>query len=175
VDAADVFDYASDPEMTRFVEWAPHQTVGESAEYIRRCLAQDTNWGTFAVEHSSRGKVIGAVDLRIVNKIWRVGEIGYSIARPYWGQGLNTDAGETLLRFAFEELHLRRVQALCDVANRRSYRTMEKLGMIRERVIARARYVRDVPVDRYCYSILRREWERRRRNGRSNGSSSRCA
>ena len=60
------------------------------------------------------------------------------------------------------QLGLRRIQAVCDTDNRRSYRTMEKLGMIRERLIPRARVVNSRPVDRFVYSILRREWDRRR-------------
>ena len=46
-----------------------------------------------------------------------------------------------------------------------SIRVMEKLGMVREAVIPRARFDNGVPVDRYRYSILRREWEALRQDG----------
>ena len=46
------------------------------------------------------------------------------------------EAGTLLLEYGFKHLGLRRIQAVCDTANRRSYRTMEKLGMVRERCIA---------------------------------------
>jgi ribosomal-protein-alanine N-acetyltransferase len=164
-DAEDVFAYASDPEISRFVEWEPHHCVAESVAYIRRCQARDDDFVTLAVEQRTLGQVIGAVDLRLVSRIRRSAEIGYTIARPFWGQGYNVEAVTLLLDFAFGGLGLRRVLAVCDVGNRRSYRTMEKLGMWRERVIAKARFDHGVPVDRYQYAISRPAWEQRRPAG----------
>ncbi|HUI24870.1 MAG TPA: GNAT family N-acetyltransferase [Candidatus Kryptonia bacterium] len=159
-DVQAVFAYASDPEITRYVEWYPHRTPADSARYIERCLEDHPDLQTFAVEHLIEQRVIGAIDLRIVSRLWRLGEIGYTIARPYWGQGYNVEAGMLAIDYGFAELGLRRIQAICDVANRRSYRTMEKLGMIREMIIYRARFENGWPIDRYRYSIRRREWER---------------
>lgn len=116
---------------------------------------------SFAVEHLQTGRVIGAFEVRIVDPVRRVGEIGYSLARAYWGQGYNLEAGRLLLEYGFGDLRLLRIQALCDVANRRSYRTMEKLGMVRERVLSRSRLRKDGYVDCYLYGILWREWARR--------------
>jgi len=159
-DVEDVFAYASDPQTTRYVGWDPHRTRHDSTLYIQRCRAEHDGLSTFAVEHLERRRVIGAVDLRLVSRIWRIGEIGYTIARPYWGQGYNVEAGRLLIDFGFITLGLRRIQAICDVANRRSYRTMEKLGMIRDMIVYHARFENGRPIDRYRYSIRRREWER---------------
>lgn len=165
-DVDDVFTYASDPFVTRFAGWEPHRSPYESMAYIRRCLADD--WGpiTFAVEYVPEGRVIGVVDIRILSRLWGLGEIGYTLARQYWGQGFNVEAGRLLIDYGFAHLGLRRIQAVCDTDNRRSYRTMEKLGMVRERVVVGARLRHGWPVDRFVYSILRREWERRLRDER---------
>lgn len=159
-DTDDVFRYASDPMVTRSAGWVPHRTPYDSMAYIQRCL--DQAWGpiTFAVESKAEGRVIGVVDIRVVSRFWGVGEIGYTLARSHWGQGFNVEAGELLLRFGFDQLGLRRIQAVCDVFNRRSYRTMEKLGMTREQILADIRNQRGERVDRVMYSILRREWRR---------------
>jgi ribosomal-protein-alanine N-acetyltransferase len=160
-DTDDVFHYASDPMVTRYAGWVPHRTPYDSMAYIQRCL--DHAWGpiTFAVESLAEGRVIGVVDIRIVSRFWGVGEIGYTLARSHWGQGFNIEAGTLLLGFGFEQLGMRRIQAVCDVFNRRSYRTMEKLGMVREQILADVRNQRGECVDRVMYSILRREWRRR--------------
>jgi [ribosomal protein S5]-alanine N-acetyltransferase len=162
-DIEDVFRYASDPVVTRNAGWEPHRTPHDSMTYIQRCLADD--WGpiTFAVEHVGEQRVIGVVDIRIVSRLWGLGEIGYTLARDYWGQGLNVEAGRLLLEYGFRHLGMRRIQAVCDTDNRRSYRTMEKLGMMRERIIPRVRVYNGRIVDRFVYSILRREWEPRQR------------
>jgi ribosomal-protein-alanine N-acetyltransferase len=166
-DIDDVFSYASDPLVTRNAGWEPHRSPYDSMAYIQRCLADD--WGpiTFAVEYVSEARVIGVVDIRIVSRLWGLGEIGYTLARRYWGRGFNVEAGTLLIDYGFSQLLLRRIQAVCDVDNRRSYRTMEKLGMVRERVIVAARTCNGRPIDRFVYSILRREWERKRESVRA--------
>jgi ribosomal-protein-alanine N-acetyltransferase len=160
-DTDDVFEYASDPLVTRYAGWIPHQTPYDSMAYIQRCL--DRDWGpiTFAIEALAEGRVIGVVDIRIVSRFWGVGEIGYTLARSRWGRGFNVEAGTLLLSYGFEKLGLRRIQAVCDVFNRRSYRTMEKLGMVREQIVANRVNQRGEPVDRVMYSILKRQWLRR--------------
>lgn len=165
-DTEDVFRYASDPQVTRHAGWIPHRSRYESMAYIQRCL--DRNWGpiTFAVQSLAEGRVIGVVDIRVVSRFWSVGEIGYTLARSHWGQGFNVEAGTLLLGFGFEHLGLRRIQAVCDVVNRRSYRTMEKLGMRRERIVTGVCNQRGERVDRVVYSILRREWRRLYPEGR---------
>jgi [ribosomal protein S5]-alanine N-acetyltransferase len=160
-DIEDVFSYASDPLVTRYAGWEPHRSPYDTLAYIQRCLADD--WGpiTFAVEHVPESRVIGVVDIRIISRLWGVGEIGYTLAREYWGQGFNLEAVRLLIEYGFGHIGLRRIQAVCDTANRRSYRTMEKLGMVRERVVPAVCTQRARTSDRFVYSILRREWERR--------------
>lgn len=161
-DVDDVFVYASDPVVTRLAGWVPHRTPHDSRRYVERCRADD--WGpiTFAVEHLDDERVIGVVDIRILSRLWAVAEIGYTLARQYWGRGLNVEAGELLIDYGFEHLRLRRIQAVCELRNRRSFRTMEKLGMVRERVVLGDLRAHGREPDRVVYSILRREWWRRR-------------
>jgi ribosomal-protein-alanine N-acetyltransferase len=160
-DCHDIFDYASDPVVTQFAGWERHNTLADSSAYIERCLDESWNPITFAVDHLAESRVIGVVDIRVISKLWGVGEIGYTLGRRYWGQGYNVEAGTLLVGYGFEVLGLRRIQAVCDTNNRRSFRTMEKLGMVRERVLERVPTRRGYVVDRFVYSILRREWERR--------------
>jgi len=164
-DSDDVFAYASDPIVTGYAGWRPHRSPYDSSLYIQNCLADSWSPITFAVEHVIDRRVIGVVDIRAISRLWAVGEIGYTLARQYWGKGYNLEAGTLLMDYGFERLGMRRIRAVCDTDNRRSYRTMEKLGMIRDGVIAGA-CVRDgCPVDRVVYSMLRKEWQRRRRDG----------
>ena len=160
-DVDDVFRYASDPVVMRSAGWARHRTPFDSITYIQRCLS-DT-WGpmTFAVECRAEARVIGVVDIRVVSPLWGVGEIGYTLARGCWGRGFNVEAGELLLTFGFTRLALRRIRAVSDLDNRRSVRTMEKLGMVRERIVDRAAQRNGYRVDRVVYSIWQREWMRR--------------
>jgi len=173
-DAEGVFAYASSPLVTRYLEWSPHQTLADSVRFIASARSRAAEGGaTFAIEEHETGAVLGSCELRIIDAIRRVAEIGYALAPGYWGHGYNVEAGLLLLDFGFAGLHLLRVQGLCDVDNRRSFRTMEKLGMVRERLLPRYRWRDGRQVDRYIYSILWREYARqaaaRERDGTQRG------
>lgn len=111
---------------------------------------------TFAIttaDHALRG----TVSLQLVRAHWR-GELGYWIGQPYWGNGLATEAVTALLRFAFEDLHLNRVQASYLPRNPASGRVLEKVGMQREG-LHRERYRKGERFEDVVEcAILQREW-----------------
>jgi len=85
----------------------------------------------FALVEHEHGILIGAIGLEI-----SVGhgsaELGYWIGKPYWNQGYCTEAAGTVLRFAFDDLGLNRVQARHFTRNPASGRVMHKIGMSHE-------------------------------------------
>jgi RimJ/RimL family protein N-acetyltransferase len=60
-------------------------------------------------------------------------ELLYALDPRHWRQGLATEAGMAVLRFAFAELGLERVAAATDVPNVASARVLERLGMALDR------------------------------------------
>lgn len=56
-------------------------------------------------------------------------EIGWRLAREYWGRGIATEAARAALDFGFGELGLREVVAFAVKDNARSRAVMERLGM----------------------------------------------
>ena len=85
-------------------------------------------------------------------------EVGYALARPYWGKGYMTETLRAMINLAFTQLDIFRVQAFCDVDNLGSARVMEKAGMQREGLLRR--YVlhpniSDEPRDVYLYAIVK--------------------
>jgi [ribosomal protein S5]-alanine N-acetyltransferase len=60
-------------------------------------------------------------------------EIGWWLARAWWGRGLATEAARAALRDGFERAGLRRIVAIAQPANTASIRIMRKLGMRFER------------------------------------------
>ena len=59
-------------------------------------------------------------------------EIGWRLARPYWGQGYALEAARRALQFAFEDLQLDEVVSFTVPANQRSWGLMQRLGMHRD-------------------------------------------
>jgi RimJ/RimL family protein N-acetyltransferase len=56
-------------------------------------------------------------------------EIGWWLARRFWGRGLATEAARTVLRDAFERVRLERIISVARPENVASIRIMEKLGL----------------------------------------------
>jgi RimJ/RimL family protein N-acetyltransferase len=61
-------------------------------------------------------------------------EIGWWLARAFWGRGLATEAARMALRDGFERVGLRRIVAIAQPANTASIGIMRKLGMRFERL-----------------------------------------
>jgi ribosomal-protein-alanine N-acetyltransferase len=86
----------------------------------------ERGWGLWAVE--AEGEFIGFVGLN--EPRFRPGvEIGWRLRREAWGHGYATEAAQAVLAFAFEELGLDEVISFTTVANQRSRRVMERIGM----------------------------------------------
>jgi RimJ/RimL family protein N-acetyltransferase len=84
----------------------------------------------FAAELRQTGEFIGFIGLSVPPFDFIPSpEIGWRLAAPYWNQGLATEGARAALRFAFDELGYREIIAYTAVANIRSRRVMEKLGM----------------------------------------------
>ncbi len=56
-------------------------------------------------------------------------EIGWRLARPFWGRGLATEGARLALRAGFDALGLEEIVAFTARRNRRSRAVMERLGM----------------------------------------------
>jgi len=89
-------------------------------------------WGLWALEENSTGAFIGFVGLNPVPfeaPFTPAVEIGWRLARPYWGSGLATEAACAVLAHAFGPLGLEELVSFTSTTNLRSQRVMQKLGM----------------------------------------------
>ena len=112
---------------------------------------------TFAIA-TLDNELRGTISLQLTTP-HRRGEMGYWIGRPYWGQGVATEAVHGLLQFAFGPLGLNRVQASHLPRNPASGRVMQKAGMQREG-LHREQYLKDGRFeDVMQYAVLRCDWE----------------
>jgi RimJ/RimL family protein N-acetyltransferase len=152
-DVPSVLVYASDPEVTRHLEWDAYDDPATAAAFVRSTHAGGETWFARAIVLRATGAVIGGADLRVVSPRDRRAEIGYGLARAHWGQGYATEAAGLLIRFGFERLGLVRIQALCAVDNERSLRTLERLGMRREGRLAQYRLRGGRASDHYLYAL----------------------
>lgn len=130
-DEAAIFAYAGNRENTTHMAWLTHRSPEDSGRYLRleeenALVGRQYNWGV--VEKKS-GQLIGTAGISRLDAQAESGELGFILHRSRWGVGYAGEAAEAVLRFAFETVGLKRVDAYCFVENDRSRRVLDKLDM----------------------------------------------
>ena len=121
----------ADPEVMRYINGGQPTPRALAAEILLpRMLAAAVRpgLGFFAVE-APEGAFLGWVHLRLDSFEPSWAELGYRLARPFWGQGVATGASRVLARRAFDELGFDVVSARTMPENLASRRVMEKVGL----------------------------------------------
>lgn len=122
----------SDPEV---MEYLPNLLSEEESNNLADKiinLISENGWGFWAVEIISDNSFIGFVGLnepKYELPVKPCVEVGWRLARKYWGNGYATEAGEASLEFAFESLNLNEVYSFTSVANKKSEAVMERLKL----------------------------------------------
>ncbi len=140
-DAEDMYaNWASDPEVTRFLTWQAHSSVDMTkcllADWISRY--KDDKYFNGVMEHKKTGKVIGNISVVKLNENIEAADMGYCMSRAYWGQGLMPEALKAVIDYLFDVVGLNRIAACHDVNNPKSGRVMEKSGMKQEGILRAA-------------------------------------
>jgi RimJ/RimL family protein N-acetyltransferase len=89
-------------------------------------------WSNWAAELKGTGAFIGFVGLSVPRRVLPFSpcvEIGWRLARAFWGQGLASEGAREALRVGFELLNLREIVSFTAVHNVRSRRVMERIGL----------------------------------------------
>ncbi len=131
-DAEQIYEYASDPEVTRYLPWDTHRSLRDTWAYIRATQAayRRGQHYDYAITLRQSGRLIGAGGcVRELTEESRCAEIGYVLNRSYWGRGIATEAMHAVLRFLFETKSIHRIEARHAVQNESSGRVLQKLGM----------------------------------------------
>ena len=157
-DAQSIFDaYTQDPEVTRLLTFRPHQSIADAERIIANSIAAWKQGQRFPyiITLKDSGQVIGMLRLSIDRF---KADLGYVLARSFWGKGLMTEVVSSVIAWAFEQPGIFRVSAVCDVANVASARVMEKAGMKCEGILRRYILhpnISDEPRDCYTYAATR--------------------
>ena len=113
----------------------------------------------FGIRALADDKLIGELALDVVNWSGRDAFVGIGVGETdYWGQGYGTDAMNILLRFAFNEINLKRVTLSVFEYNPRAIRSYEKAGFRYEGRVRKVLNKEGKRWDSLYMGILREEW-----------------
>jgi RimJ/RimL family protein N-acetyltransferase len=149
----------ADPEVAQYLGGpASREYSDEIAEWANERYATD-GLGLLAIERKEDQRFLGMCGLH--HQDWYPDdiEIGWRLAREYWGQGYATEAAKAWLRHAFVVRELPRVISIADTDNARSVAVMQRIGMSFDHQAVLPDEETGEPFDSVIYSISAEGWQ----------------
>lgn len=128
-DIDDIFAMRADKDVMRFIR-EPVTNRREAEKWIEliSSLWSHEKIGFCALIEKQSGKFIGWCGLWRLKETGEI-EVGYALAKDFWGKGFAVEAAEACLQYGFNQLNLEKIVAVANPENIASRRVMEKLGM----------------------------------------------
>jgi RimJ/RimL family protein N-acetyltransferase len=143
-------------------KWTNIPDATNVADYIQVALDQQAEGVAlpFTMIVKDTGDVVGTTRIFKIDRPNRAAEIGHTwIAQSWQRSFVNTESKYLLLRYAFEEMNLLRVQLYTDEQNTRSREAILRLGAKEEGILRKERIMAGGRVrNTVVYSILDNEW-----------------
>ncbi|MES2632290.1 MAG: GNAT family N-acetyltransferase [Pseudomonadota bacterium] len=122
----------ADPDVMRYFPSVQSREASDASVDWTKAHHDRHGWGNWACELKDTGEFIGFVGLSIPKRVFPFSpcvEVGWRLARPFWGRGLASEAARESLRFGFEQLGLQEIVSMTALANLPSRAVMERIGM----------------------------------------------
>lgn len=152
--------------------WEPRSTPGrpdvvrDPRAFASRCgaRAREQQLGTgYGFGIFVNGALAGEINLSSIRRgPLQSGDVGYWIDKDQAGKSFMSEAVAGMLRFAFEDLRLHRLEIDIIPRNHRSRRVMEKLAIREEGLALRLVEINGVWEDHVRYAMTAEEWQERR-------------
>ncbi|MBE5961298.1 MAG: GNAT family N-acetyltransferase [Lachnospiraceae bacterium] len=139
-DAFDVFNgWESDEQVAKYMFWCSHNDVNRTISWVKKEVEKidADDWYRFAIVDKEKNELMGTGLIYFEEEVenW---EIAYNLGRKYWGKGYTTEAMQRILKFAVNELGIKKVVGRHATENPASGNVMRKLGFT---------FVKDIPYE----------------------------
>ena len=159
-DADEFFTIKSDAGLTAKYGREPHSNVEQTMKWIQSVIDsyEKKNALFWSIIDKRGGKLIGGFTIWNIDLESFCGELGYELHRSYWGQGIATEALQSILEYVFLEMGMNRIEACPLDENTPSKRLLEKFGFRYEGNLRQRIYFDGSFHDQLYYSLLKSEW-----------------
>jgi len=161
--ANDMYAYASLNQVTRYLLWTPHLNIEETKGYIEYLQKQyrKGNYSDWGLTCKADGVFIGTCGFSDMDFTNNKGELGYVLSPSYQGKGYMKEAVNAVLKLAFGELGLKRVELRIMEENTASMRFAVSMGFKFEGATRKSLFLRGEYKTLYHYSLLLEEYTQR--------------
>ena len=125
-------NWASDPEVTRYLTWPAHAGVETSRAVLAdwtAAYAQESCYQWAIVLKDRADEPVGSIGAVDVSDDIAAVQIGYCLGRRWWHQGIMSEALLAVMDFFFDAVGFHRVACRHDPRNPHSGMVMQKCGM----------------------------------------------
>lgn len=131
-DVNDLFEMRKDSKMNKYVDTKLEENIQETKAYIEKMNAGvDCNkWIVWALVNKESKKVIGSICIWNINMEQTTGELGYGIIPKYQGKGLMKEALLSVIKYGFNVMKLKSLDAYTEEGNTKSIKLLEKCNFI---------------------------------------------
>ncbi len=160
-DATDMFHHwAGDPAVTKYLTWPAHNSIEASKGYLTALVDSYAQPNTYdwAIELKALGQVIGSIGAVGCSDAAGSVQIGYCLGRPWWRQGLATEAFSAVITYLMEQVGANRIEARHDPRNPSSGKVMEKCGLQYEGTLRESDLNNQGLCDAAWYALLRKDY-----------------
>lgn len=149
-------NWASDPEVTKYLTWPCHESVEATEGILREWVGryEDADCYIWGMVPKEIGEPIGCISVVKQDEDIGMLQIGYCIGQKCWGQGYTPEALRAVIRYLFDEVGANRVEARHDPNNPNSGKVMLKCGMLYEGTMRQAGRNNQGICDESMYAIL---------------------
>lgn len=132
----------------------PHPYLEADAnKFITFCHQQNPPLN-FAITHD--GNFCGVIGLVPLLDVYaQAAEMGYWIGEPFWGKGIVVKSIQLMVQYAFQQLHIIRLQSAVFEYNTASMRVLEKCGFTKEGIAKNAVLKNGKVYDEHRYALLK--------------------
>ena len=142
LDYQDLFEYASDPSVVKFLHFPVYTSVEiakDRIRYVREKYSEHSILGDFCIELKDKNKVIGSIAINGYkeNNEGEI-EIGYALNTAFQGNGYMTEALKGMFKYIKQNKFAKRIVLRHDATNEKSGNVMKRAGMTFEGILRKA-------------------------------------
>lgn len=159
-DAQAMYDnWASDPEVTKYLTWPTHSSVEASRWVLSQWCPEyeKPDYYQWAIVLKDLGQPIGSIAVVHQDDRIAMAHVGYALGRKWWHQGIVSEAMKAVMDFLFDEVGVLRIESRHDPRNPHSGGVMKKCGMKYEGTHRQADWNNQGICDACYYALLAEE------------------
>ena len=153
-------NWASDPEVTKYLTWPAHANVDVTRAVLKDWTATyaSQNYYQWAIVLKKNGECpIGSISAVDLNDDLAIVHIGYCLGQRWWRRGIMSEALKAVIDFFFYEVGANRIESRHDPRNPHSGMVMQKCGMKYEGTLRCSDRNNQGICDACWYAILKSE------------------